>query len=204
MPDILYIKASPRGGRSHSIFAADAFLDALRKKHAVLDVDEWDLFADEPPRFGAPAAEGKYAVMSGRDAPAGARDAWGRVERAIERFSAPSTYLLAVPMWNFGIPYVFKQLIDCVVQPGYTFSVGAGGYAGLLQDRKAVVAYASGGQYDAMPEMDRQKPYVRQILQFMGIKEQHEIVVAPTMGDEDAVRAVRRDAQAEAERLAAL
>lgn len=186
MGTILYLQASPRGERSHSIAVGDAFLREYTHRHPETTATTLNLYETDLPPFDALAAQGKYAIMHGEETPTEARAAWARVEAVIQTFTAADLYLLAVPMWNFGIPYRLKHYIDLVCQPTYTFEVGEAGYAGLLQDRRAVIAYASGGEYSAMPELDHQKPYLRQILGFMGIKDQHEVVAAPTMAGNGA------------------
>ena len=47
-------------------------------------------------------------------------------------------------MWNHGVPYVLKQLIDVISQPGMVFGFDPErGYSGLLTGRTAVVIYTS-------------------------------------------------------------
>jgi FMN-dependent NADH-azoreductase len=49
-------------------------------------------------------------------------------------------------MWNGGIPYILKQFVDVISQPGAVFAVDPDtGYTPLLSDRgkKAVVVYTS-------------------------------------------------------------
>jgi len=49
-------------------------------------------------------------------------------------------------MWNAGVPYILKQLIDVISQPGMIFGVDPEtGYSHLLADRgkKAAVIYTS-------------------------------------------------------------
>ena len=74
--------------------------------------------------------------------------AWKRVTGVIERFKSADWYLFSLPMWNFGVPYVLKHLIDVIVQPGLTFSFSpTEGYKGLVTGKKAVAVYARGGAY---------------------------------------------------------
>ncbi len=47
-------------------------------------------------------------------------------------------------MWNAGVPYILKQFIDVVSQPGMVFGFDAvAGYTGLLRGKKAAVIYTS-------------------------------------------------------------
>jgi len=108
------------------------------------------------------------------------------------------------PMWNFSIPYRLKQYIDLIVQPGQTFTVTDKGYEGLVKDKPAVVVYARGGTYTGPTEScDRQKPYVEQILGFMGLTDLHSIVVEPTLsGTPESIDAVIEDRKCQAAALA--
>ena len=47
-------------------------------------------------------------------------------------------------MWNAGVPYILKQFIDVISQPGLVFGFDPErGYTGLLKDKKAAVIYTS-------------------------------------------------------------
>jgi FMN-dependent NADH-azoreductase len=180
---LLYVKASPRKNRSRSIAVAEAFLDVFGQTHEDAEVDRVDLFETDLPAFDGPAMEAKYAIMRAESPTPGQKKAWSRVEEVIDRFTAADRYVLAVPMWNFSIPYRLKQYIDVLVQPGYTFQVTDSGYQGLLNDKAAFVAYARGGDYSAPPAdaMDFQKPYLEAILGFMGITAVSSAIVQPVL-----------------------
>lgn len=70
----------------------------------------------------------------------------GNAARAVfDRFAAADACLFSVPMWNTGVPYVLKQWIDIVSQPGWLFSFTPdAGYRGLIRGKKAAVIYTSG------------------------------------------------------------
>jgi len=76
-------------------------------------------------------------------------------------------------MYNYGIPAKLKAYVDHVVRAGLTFKMNAdGSYAGLLSDKKATVIIASAGEYSpgAPAEgMDTLKPYLREILGYIGV-----------------------------------
>jgi len=184
MAKLLYIQASPRGERSRSIRVADAFLNACRKANPDDEVATIDLFARELPAFDGDAIASKYAIMRAGRPTAEQQETWRAVEELIEEFTSADKYLLAVPMWNFGIPYRLKQYIDNLLQPGYTFAVTAeGAYEGLVTGKRAMVAYARGGDYagaDATA-VDFQKRYVEMVLNFIGITDVRSVVVEPTL-----------------------
>jgi FMN-dependent NADH-azoreductase len=199
---MLYIKASPRGGRSYSTKVADEFAKVWRGAGADRQVEVLDLFAAPLAQFDAAAAEGKYALMKGAEAPEPARRAWQEVTRTIDHFKSFDRYLLAVPMWNFGLPHRLKLYLDTIIQPTLTFAVSDAGYQGLVQGKKAMVVCACGGQYDGeAAALDHLRPYLDLLLGFIGIVERSRVSVEGTLapGAEERLHS----AVAEAARLAA-
>jgi FMN-dependent NADH-azoreductase len=201
MAKLLYVKASPRGENSYSIRAADAFVAAYRNANPDDTIEELDLFKTDIPEFDAAAAEGKYAIIYGRDGSGASKQAWKMVVATIEHFKSFDKYVLAVPMWNFGLPYRLKLYLDTIIQPTHTFSVGESGYQGLLAGKKALTVYSSGGEYGGkLAALDHQKPYLEQLLGFIGIEDRSQISVAGTLGQAGGDRL--KAAVEEAERLA--
>jgi FMN-dependent NADH-azoreductase len=186
MSKLLYIEASPRKIRSKSIEVAQVFLSELEKANPSIEIDKLDLWATELPAFDSETADAKYAVLSGQPQTPDQAKTWQRVVNVTDRFKAADWYLFSLPMWNFGVPYVLKHLIDVLVQPGLTFSFSpAEGYKGLVLNRKAVVVYARGGAYGpgtGMEGYDLQTKTLGGILGFIGITEVTNIIIEPTLG----------------------
>jgi len=197
---ILYLIASPRPD-SYSKKLADAFVQRCREVHHDVEVDTFDLFRDDLPAFVAPSVEAKYAVMGGGEPVDGAGRAWQGVIAVIERLKAADLLLIAAPMWNFSIPYALKQWIDVITQPGLTFTYApATGYTGLITDRPAVLALARGGDYSPgspTAAYDRQLPYLREILGFIGMEDIRHVIVQPTLQQGPDVAADHLDAAME-------
>ena len=205
MSKLLYIQASPRKGRSKSIQAADAFIEAYQKNHPEDTVDVMDLFKADLPVFDGPAVQAKYTIMHGKEHTADEGKTWNQVEKVIEHFKSADKYVFAVPMWNFGIPWRLKQYIDILVQPGYTFTVGENGYEGLVKGKPVLAVYARGGTYLENPGLvyDKQKPYLEQILGFIGFETIYSIVVEPTLaGGPDKAQEALQKAIGKAKELA--
>ncbi len=141
---ILHVAASPRGGRSASLAVASAFLDAYRAGHPGVAVDTLDVWATDLPPFDGPALEAKYAGLAGRPLTDAQRSAWGQVRSLADRFRAADLIVMSVPMWNFGLPYRLKHLIDAVSQKDLLFAFDGGRPAGLLGGRRLVVIAARG------------------------------------------------------------
>ena len=146
MSTLLHISASPRGAASESLQIADTFLETYRETHPDTVVQTWDLWDGSLPEFGPAAAGAKMSVFGG-GTPGGEQAApWRATQDTFARFAAADRLLFSVPMWNHGIPYIFKQLIDVVSQPGMVFGIDpTTGYTHLLadQDKRAAVIYTS-------------------------------------------------------------
>ena len=185
MANLLYIKASPMGKLSFSIAVADAFIDSYRQTHPNDNIETIDIFKAPLPAFDFEAATAKYKIMHGKEHSQEDRQIWGKIVSIIEEFKSADKYVMAVPMWNFSIPYRLKQYIDIIVQPGYTFAVTAdGNYEGLVKNKPVFVAYARGGEYppgEDTEAFDLQKKYLELILAFIGFSDIHSVVVEPTL-----------------------
>ncbi len=186
MPKLLYIEASPRKSRSKSIEVAQFFLSKLQNAHPSVEIDKLDLWTTELPDFDGDTVDAKYAILHGQAHTPDQANAWQRVEAVTDRFKSADWYVFSLPMWNFGIPYVLKHLIDVIVQPGLTFSYSpAEGYKGLVTNKKAVIVYARGGNYcldSGMEGYDLQSKTLGGILGFIGITDVAIIFVEPTLG----------------------
>ncbi|TFG88843.1 MAG: FMN-dependent NADH-azoreductase, partial [Candidatus Atribacteria bacterium] len=123
MGTVLYIKASPRAGRSHCIAVAEAFLESYRRINPKDRIKTVDVFSSELPAFDLPAVNAKYKIMQGQEHSEEDRKTWEKIVSVIEEFKSADKYVMAVPMWNFSIPYRLKQYFDIIVQPGYTVGV---------------------------------------------------------------------------------
>lgn len=198
MPSLLHLSASPRGTASESLVVADDFLAAYRETHPDHTVTRWDLWDGTLPEFGPTAAHAKMAVFAGQDLDAAQQEVWRRVEATFARFAAADHYLFSVPMWNHGVPYVLKQFIDVVSQPGLVFAYDpASGYRGLLGGKKAVVVYTSAVYAPGRGPgfgTDFQTSYLEGWLRWAGVADVRTIALRPdpATGDVAAVRAVAR------------
>jgi FMN-dependent NADH-azoreductase len=208
MTRLLHISSSPRGGASESLAIADAFLDAYAAAHPDDEIETWDLWDGTLPAFG-PAAAGAKMTVFGGGTPAGEQgDAWQAARDAFARFDAADHLLFSVPMWNGGIPYILKQFVDVVSQPGMVFGVDpATGYEHLLEGRgkRATTIYTSAVWAPHLgPAFGRdfQSTYFDDWLRWTGITDITTVRYHPTLtGDAEAER---RRARADARRAAAV
>ena len=190
MTTLLHISASPRGQHSESLAIAATFLEELRATQPDLTVEHWDLWDRTLPEFGPPAAAAKMAIFGGADPEGDQATVWRAARDTFERFDSADNYLFTVPMWNASVPYILKQLIDVISQPGLVFGFDPEhGYTGLVTDRKATVIYTSAvygeGRGPAFGS-DFQQPYFDDWLRWAGITDITSVSFRPNLATADA------------------
>jgi FMN-dependent NADH-azoreductase len=167
--NILFIQSSPRGQESYSQKVARSIVEDLQRHCSDANVVSRNL-ADNPlPHVGA-AFVGGLKLPPAQQTPEQAK-ALALSDLLVDELAAADILVLGVPMHNFGIPSTLKAWIDHVVRAGRTFSYTPQGPKGLLQGKRAIVVLASGGVYSSGPMklFDFQEPYLRAVLQFIGI-----------------------------------
>ena len=185
MVTLLHVSASPRGAASESLAIAAAFLDAYQDAHPADRVETWDLWDGSLPEFGPTAAAAKMAVFAGASPEGKQARAWRDAQEAFGRFASADAYLFSVPMWNGGVPYILKQFIDVISQPGMVFGFDpAAGYTGLLTGKKAAVIYTSavyGPAHRPGFGTDFQSTFFNDWLDWAGITDHTEIAFRPDL-----------------------
>ena len=195
MSQLLHISSSPRGAASISLAIANVFLEAYAASHPDVEISTFDLWDGSLPAFGPAAAGAKMAVFGG-GAPQGEQAiAWRAAEAVFRRLDAADHLLFSVPMWNASVPYILKQFIDVVSQPGWVFGVNAEtGYQHLLEGKgkKAAVVYTSavwGPGVSPAFGSDFHSTFFNDWLRWTGISDIREIRYHPTLsGDADQAR----------------
>lgn len=186
MTKVLYIKASPRGDESKSSLLADSWLEAFKSRHPDVEIDILDLATERLPEFDGDKAAAKMAIITGQDHDTAQKALWHEITGMTARFASADIYLLAVPMWNGGIPYKLKQYIDIIHQPGLMFGLDPEkGYFGLLVGKRAVLALTSGAFGPMMPSpqfgTDHHSAYLKAWLNQAGVADIAEIRFQPTL-----------------------
>jgi FMN-dependent NADH-azoreductase len=204
MSKLLHVSASPRETASESLAIAATFVDTFFDVRPDVAVEHWDLWDGTLPPFGTAAAGAKMSIFAGQEPSGEQAAAWAAVHRTFERFAAADYYLFSVPMWNHGVPYILKQFIDLVSQPGLVFGFdGNTGYTGLITGKKAVVVYTSavyGDDRGPQFGVDFQAPYFNDWLRWAGITDVTQITFRPNLAVDDpepgrqAAHAAARDA----------
>jgi FMN-dependent NADH-azoreductase len=200
MDRILYVEASPRKKRSASIEVCQSFLAAYRFANLTDPIETFDIWAKQFPDFNESVFEAKYAGLSGTSLTEDQERAWTSIRALAQPFLAADKLLLGVPLWNFGIPYRLKQLIDLITQKDILFSFDGERFQGLMKARKATVVYARGLDYQSLNSptpasfYDFQKPYIETWLQLIGVTSVESIIVEKTLFGPEMDLASRQEA----------
>jgi FMN-dependent NADH-azoreductase len=185
MNRLLHIIGSPRGPRSTSRAITEAFVDRYRTLHPDDEVDTLDLWADPIPTFDGDRVAAKMTVIGGGSVDGAQATAWESITEVFQRFDAADRYVFGVPMWNGSVPWVLKQLIDTITQPGMIFAFDSvAGYTGLLNGKKALAVYTSGVYSPGVPSAfgrDFHATWFDDWLRFAGITDIAEVRYQPTL-----------------------
>ncbi|MCP4206410.1 MAG: FMN-dependent NADH-azoreductase [Shimia sp.] len=86
----------------------------------------------------------------------------------VAELQAADTIVIGVAIYNFSIPASLKAWIDQVARAGVTFAYTDTGPKGLLEGKKVVITFASGGT-EIGSDIDFASSYLRFVLGFLGI-----------------------------------
>ncbi|MEJ0052050.1 MAG: NAD(P)H-dependent oxidoreductase [Methylovirgula sp.] len=203
---MLHIVGSPRKELSASLDVATRFIEQWETTHSRATIDTLDVWTTYIPAFDGPALDAKYAGLAGRALTDEQKDVWAAIGTLAARFHCADVVLISVPMWNFGIPYRLKHLIDAVSQKNVLFTFDGENLNGLLNGKKMVIVAARGARLGGdYPEkdFDHQVAYLRIWARMVGITEVQVIVVEGTLLGREADEAARANARAQAHELAA-
>jgi FMN-dependent NADH-azoreductase len=167
MQRLLYVKASIFGDDGQSSQLARRFLERFAQAHDDATVVARDVQNPAIPHLDATtyAAFGKPAeALTSVD-----RELLRLSDALIAELEAADALVIAMPLYNFGVPSAFKAWIDHVARAQRTFRYTAQGPEGLLGNiRRCWVVASRGGQYQGTPR-ENQVPYLTTMLGFLGI-----------------------------------
>jgi hypothetical protein len=105
----------------------------------------------------------------------------GRIQLLTRRFQNADRIVLGTPLWNFGLPYKLKQLIDLIAQRNYLFTYDGKQYGPILNIEKGVVVYTRGSRYlegtPILSSFDHQAPYLDFWLRLIGVRDLRSVIV---------------------------
>ncbi|HEX7061663.1 MAG TPA: FMN-dependent NADH-azoreductase [Woeseiaceae bacterium] len=182
MKTLLRIQASLYGAEGASSRLADAFEEQWRRENPDGRVVLRDVAAEPLPHLDLARFQSLLAHPAERTPPQQAVS--NQSDALITELLGADTVVIAVPMYNFGVPTQLKAWFDHIVRAGVTFRYTEAGPQGLVTGKKAYVFIARGGHYG---EMHAQTAWLRQILAFIGI-EDVEFVHAEGLAIDEATR----------------
>ncbi|UOY05356.1 NAD(P)H-dependent oxidoreductase [Muricauda sp. SCSIO 64092] len=176
---VLHIDCSLRHKGSVSRQLSQAFVDKLRKRHSI-EIDRLDLAVDTPPHISQDYAQAMYVPMDEHTTET--KKVLALSNKLVDRLFEADLMVLGLPMYNFGIPSVFKSYIDHISRSGRTFVADDTGFHGQVTNLKVVVLNSRGGSYKdkATKAMDFVEPYISLIFGFLGITDITFMNIEPT------------------------
>ncbi|MEL7967624.1 NAD(P)H-dependent oxidoreductase [Vreelandella neptunia] len=119
-----------------------------------------------------------------------------RSDELLAELRANDVLVIAVPMYNLGIPSQLKAWFDRVLRAGETFRYTENGPQGLVEGKRAIILAARGGQY-AGTEMDSQATHLKTMLGLMGITDVNVVYAEGlNMGEQQREAAIKEAFQA--------
>lgn len=127
-----------------------------------------DLAAEPLPYFDAAAAGALFTPAEART-PEQQRIV-ALSDRLVQELFDADRIIVAVPVYNFGIPAQLKSYLDFVARAGITFRYNADGRAqGLVAGKQVIVLVSRGGKALGTA-VDTVTPYLRTMLGFLGME----------------------------------
>lgn len=183
---ILQINASARITDANSTRVANRIVARLVEESPNASVQVLDLASQPAPALDNEAINALFTPVEQRSPAQAARVAQSTA--LVEALQNCDLLVLGVPMYNLGISAQLKNWIDNITLNGVTFAYTEHGPQGLLQGKQAYVGFARGGQYRGT-EADSQTPYLKTLLNFIGITDQHFIYAEGlNMGEQSAAQ----------------
>jgi FMN-dependent NADH-azoreductase len=166
MNTLLRIDASIRREGSYSRDIGDFFQSQWQLKNPLGKVIRRDLTEVVIPHINKQLIEAFYRHEK-------SDDILSLSDKLIDELSMCDTLLITSALYNFSLPSSLKSYVDHLVRVNRTFSESPDGqYAGLMQNKQAVIITSKGGKYRGTnyAHLDFQDPYLQTILRFIGIE----------------------------------
>ncbi len=177
--NVLIIKSSPALDASVSNEIADYLVEQLEGKDESYDFTIRDLAKKPAPIYDNEILQAFYSPQD-------------QLTEQQTLIAAPSLeyiqelknadiIVFASPMHNFSVTTLLKSYIDQICRMGLTFQYSEAGPEGFIKDKQAIIISSAGGDFQQAQEKhkDFQTPYLKHVLNFIGIE---DIEVIPVQG----------------------
>lgn len=170
--NLLEVQSSVREQESISRRLSDEFIQVWQTTHPSVQHVFRDVGVNPPAHPTELWTKGNYTPSEARTPEM--VEALAESDRLIEEVLWADCLVMGVPMYNFSVPSNFKAYIDNIVRVDRTFAFDRTNFTfqGLAKDKKALVILPSAANYvpgTPMAEMDFCEPYLRSLLNFIGI-----------------------------------
>ena len=187
MATLLYVSSSIFGDNGNSSQLANEFIQRWQADNGGTVIRR-DVGTEALPHLSAEHAGAFFTPAEQRSAEQSAIVA--RSDALIDEVRQADVIVLAVPMYNFGVPTQLKAWLDQLARAGVTFRYTENGPQGLLNDKPVTVVAARGGLY-AGTENDTVTPYIRLFFGFVGITDLSFVFAEGlNMGDDSKEKAM--------------
>lgn len=183
MATLLYVTANPkREMDSVSLQVGRAFLSAYELANPFDEIVKVDVYQDDIPLLDENVFNAWAKLAESLPLSLAERRKLARINELVDQFVEADKYVFVTPMWNFGLPPMFKAYIDLICMAGKTFRYTEEGPIGLMVGKSAVHIQARGGIYSHgnARAMEYGDSYVRMILGFIGIDQVQSIIAEGT------------------------
>ncbi|RON57784.1 FMN-dependent NADH-azoreductase [Pseudomonas frederiksbergensis] len=186
--NILHVSCSPRGKASESYRLSQSVIGHLLKKYPDAELINRAVGAG-----GIPHVDENYAISQQSLEDIAEEGSFIPSDMLINELKSADVLVISTPMHNFTVPSALKVWIDHVARVRRTFNVGAQGKTSLLSDRPVFVAIASGGRFsgERARQPDFLTPYLKAVLNMIGLHDLHFFTVEGTALGPDAVAEAR-------------
>lgn len=190
---ILRIDSSPRHEASRSRELTAAIVESLRgegEARTQVSVIHRDV-SEGLPVVSEAWTSGAYIDPSDRTPEQ--RAALEISDTVVDEIKEADIVVIGAPMYNFTVSAALKSWVDQVARVGLTFKYTETGPVGLLENKRAIVAIATGGVPQGS-EHDLLTPYMTHFLGFLGITDVTFIAADGLMGEgaEKAIKAAHK------------
>lgn len=182
MANILYITCNLKSReQSRSLTIGSEFLARYSERHPEDRIDFLDLYRDPIQRIDADVLNGWEKLRVGGSFDSLSDDELRKISKIwnlADQFVAADKYVFVTPMWNLGFPAELKMYIDTVCVVGKTFTYTESGAVGLLRGKgKKCLHIHSCGGFHCGSDDDHSVPYLKSVMNFMGIEDFRFVVV---------------------------
>ncbi len=188
MPNLLVIHTSLNGTHSLSSSLANDAVDLWKSANPLGTVSELN-FAESPvPHLDAETFAAFLTPDTERTPEQ--QELAALSDALIQQISEADEVVMAVPMYNFGVPSKLRAYFDHIARAGVTFRYTPEGPVGLLDLNKVTVIATRGGTYAGTP-LDTQSQYLKNFFAFLGVTNvEFAYAEGTAMGDEALAAAI--------------